>query len=90
MENREPVPYTVYESAQARADRRFRMMWILCLVLIILLVGTNAGWVYYESQFEDVVTTVSQDAISDTGDAIIHGDHAGAVIYGEDKSDSNN
>ena len=57
---REPVPYTVYESAQARADRRFRMMWILCLVLIILLVGTNAGWVYYESQFMDEVT-VTQD-----------------------------
>ena len=57
MDNTEKISYWVYESAQARADRRFQKMWILVLVLIVLLVGSNAGWLYYEQQFEDTVIT---------------------------------
>lgn len=66
MENNmtpEHVPYTVYEASQARSDRRFKLMWWLIVVLFIALVGTNAGWMVYESQFEDSVT-VTQDTPS--------------------------
>lgn len=59
MENQETVSYTVYETAQARADRRFRsMLWVI-VMLIVMLVGTNGAWLIYESQFEDV--TITQD-----------------------------
>lgn len=57
--NMESVPYTVFESIQARADRRFKLMWALLILMLITLVGTNAGWIIYESQFEDV--TITQD-----------------------------
>lgn len=57
--NMESVPYTVFESVQARADRRFRLMWALLILMLIALVGTNAGWIIYESQFED--TVISQE-----------------------------
>ena len=40
----------------AMAERTIKRLWICVLVLIIALIGTNAGWLYYESQFEDVVT----------------------------------
>lgn len=51
------IPFIAFESATARQERTIKRLWILCLVLIIALLGTNAGWIYYENQFEDVVVT---------------------------------
>lgn len=65
------VPYTVYEASQARADRRFRLMWVLIIVMLISLIGTNAGWIIYESQFEDTVISQELDA-GDSGIATIN------------------
>lgn len=54
----------------ATLERTIRRLWILCIILILLLVGTNALWLYYESQFEDIVTTESiETETSDGGDA---------------------
>lgn len=51
------VPYVVHESAMARAERHAKaLIWVIVL-LIVLLVGTNAGWLIYESQFEVVEET---------------------------------
>ena len=41
----------------AMAERTIKRLWICVLVLIIALIGTNGAWLYYQSQFEDVVTT---------------------------------
>lgn len=51
------IPYIAFESATSRQERTIKRLWILCLVLIIALLGTNAGWIWYENQFEDVVVT---------------------------------
>lgn len=53
----EPVPFVVFESTKATMERTIRRLWILVLVLVIMLVGTNAAWIYYESQWEVVETT---------------------------------
>ena len=55
------IPYFCHEGDMARAERTIKRLWILCILLIILLVGTNAAWIYYENSFEDVVT-VTQEA----------------------------
>ena len=55
------VPYIVHEAELARAERSFKRLWAAIILLIVLLFGSNAGWLYYESQFEDVVTTVTQE-----------------------------
>ena len=58
------VPYSVYEAAQARSDKRFRQMLSVILVLIFLLMATNTIWIVYESQFQkmkSITQTVSQD-----------------------------
>lgn len=81
------VPYIVYESEMARLERIIKRQFILIVLTILLLVGTNACWLYYEQQFEDVVTTeeVTQDVDSgDGGDAIIND---GVHIDGESKAD---
>lgn len=87
--NVQNIPYIAFESSQARMERTNRRMWIVILVLIVALLGTNAGWIYYESQFEDVVTsteTVTQEATADSDSEIrlIGGDY-----YGESETDSN-
>ena len=61
------VSYVVHESALARAERTIKRMWITCLVLIALLVITNAMWLWYNSQFEDVTTQISSEAVADNG-----------------------
>ena len=83
------VPYVAHEAALARMERTIRRLWILALVLIGLLLATNTGWIWYESQFEDVVTEVTQEAeAGDSGSEIINGEKAGAIIYGESEADN--
>ena len=50
----ENVPYIVHESSMARMERQIKRLWIAVLLLIMLLVGTNAAWLYYESQWETI------------------------------------
>ena len=53
------VPYVVYESAMAMAKRLVAVI----ILLIVLLVGSNIGWLVYENSFDDVTETytVEQD-----------------------------
>lgn len=63
----EPVSYIAFESMKATMERTIRRLWILVLVLIILLFGTNAAWIYYESQWEVYETSVEAEQITDGG-----------------------
>lgn len=79
------VSYVVHESAMARAERQTKsLVWVIVL-LIVLLVGSNVGWLIYESQFEVVEETteeyvIEQDAESGNNNSIING---GEVTNGE-------
>ena len=55
------VPYIVHEGAVARLERVIKRMLRLVLLLIILLFVSNAAWILYQSQFEDVETTITQE-----------------------------
>ena len=72
----ESVPYIVHESSMARMERHIKRIWITVLVLIVMLVGTNGAWLWYNSQFDTVetVTEEYQADASDGGNAIINGD----------------
>lgn len=57
----------------ARLERVIKRLFILIIILIVLLFGTNAGWIWYENQFVDMETTVTQDVKADDGsDATIN------------------
>lgn len=58
----ETVPYIVHEGMMARAERTAKRLWITILLLIVLLFGSNAGWIWYESQFEETTTTIEAEA----------------------------
>lgn len=53
-ENGMMVPYIVYESSMSRLERTIRRLFILIILLIICLVGSNIGWYVYEGQYETI------------------------------------
>ena len=62
--NPDNVPYIAHESAMARSERNSKRLWIIILVLIVALIGTNLAWIIYESQFKvvkETSTTITQD-----------------------------
>lgn len=65
MDEKKYVPFSSMEGAVASYERINRRLWILCIILILALLGTNAGWLFHESQFEDVVVTQEIDANAD-------------------------
>lgn len=55
------VPYIAHESAVARLERVIKRLWVLALVLIVLLAASNAAWIWWESQYETIETTITQE-----------------------------
>jgi len=51
------VPYFVHEGMLARQERTIKRLWILCIIIFLALIGTNAGWIVHENSFEDIVVT---------------------------------
>ena len=74
----ETVPYIVHEGMMARAERTAKRLWITILLLIVLLVGTNGAWIWYQSQFEETTTTIEAEA-DDGGNAVANNN--GMVNY---------
>lgn len=51
------IPYIAFESVTARQERTIKRLWVICIILIVALLATNGAWLYWESQWEDVVVT---------------------------------
>jgi len=83
------ISYFVYEDAMARFERHIKRQWIAILILLAALIGTNAGWLWYESQFQmtEVTKEVKQDVQTGEGDLTITGI---GDIYGTSETESNN
>ena len=79
------VTFFEHENILVRMERANKRLWILCLLLIFALIGTNAGWLYYEHSFEDKVTTIEAEQ-DGNGTNIING---GDVSYGAESQDNN-
>ena len=84
------VPYVVHESSMARAERLSRRLVAIIILLIVLLVGSNIGWLIYENSFEDIVT--SEEIIVDAEENGIANyiGNDGDIYNGKDYSKENN
>lgn len=80
----EAVPYIVHESAMARTERGAKRLWIVIILLIVLLVGTNGAWLWYESQFETVETVEVTQENADGYNNYIGND--GDIVNGNPKN----
>lgn len=90
MENKTPdtIDYFTHEGMMARMERIIRRLWILCIIIFLALVGTNTYWIWFESQFEDEVTTTYTSDATDGGNAIIN-DSGEVNINGESNQNHN-
>lgn len=82
------VHYVVHESVMARAERQTKsLVWVIVL-LIVLLVGSNCAWLWYENQFEvveETTTTITQKNADGYNNYI---GNDGDIVNGE--TDNNN
>ena len=79
------VPYIVHEASMASMERQIKRLWITVLVLIVMLVATNGAWIWYESQFSDIETTIEAEQ-DGSGVNIVSG---GDLEYGAESKDNN-
>lgn len=82
------VPYVVHESAMARAERHTKALICVIVLLIVLLVGSNGAWLWYENKFdvvEETTTTITQDNADGYNNYI---GNDGDIVNG--KADNNN
>ena len=87
MTEEKTIPYIAHESEVARLERVIKRLWILCIIIFVALIATNAAWIWYESQWEDV--SVSQEITQDSGDGGTN-TYSGNVIGGDFYSDTEN
>ena len=81
----ESVPYIVHESSMARMERQIKRLWITALLLIVMLVATNGAWIWYESQFSNIETTIEAEQ-DGSGVNIVSGVDSD---YGAESKDNN-
>lgn len=79
------ITYFEHEEQMTRMERTNVRLWVLCILLILLLVGTNIAWLYYESQFEYYQSSVEQEIDTGEGNATVIGI---GDYNGESKTDS--
>lgn len=84
------IPFVTHEADMERLERTNKRLWFLCILLVLMLVGTNSAWIWYESQWEVIESTeisqsVTQDADEDGSNTFVGGDY-----YGETDSKDEN
>lgn len=81
------VPYIVHESDMARAERHFKRLWGVIILLIFLLVATNALWLWHSRQYERAEITTTQTVEQDVEDG--YNQFIGGDFYGETEDYNN-
>ena len=66
-ENQTYVPLAMVELHSAAQERTIKRLWITIIILIALLCATNLAWLIYESQFEEVSTSIDAEQETDGG-----------------------
>lgn len=86
MDEKERVKYYV-DIISSVAERTIRRLWILCILLALLLVGSWIGFYVYENQFVDESWTF-EASTDDGGNAIANG-NGEVYFYGDGESNTN-
>ena len=81
------VPYAAHEIAIATSERHSKRLWIVILVLIVALIGTNLAWIIYNSQFETVEESTVVEQENSNADKNYNSNN-GDITY--DKTKNNN
>lgn len=82
---------SVYDLLAALAERTIKRLWIIIIMLVVLLFGTNAAWIYYESQFsvEETHTEIEQDTDGGGNNCVVGGDFNGEAKDQNNETETN-
>lgn len=76
-DNCQTISAMEHEADMERQQEDKKHLWIVIVILIVALILSNAGWIYYASQFEEVsenTTVESYEATVDgNGNAVVNG-----------------
>ena len=81
------IPFFAHEGEMTRMERTNKRLWILVLVLVFTLVGTNAAWIIYENQYEDQEYTVRVEQETDGAGANTFTGNTIRMIGGDDNGE---
>lgn len=84
------VSYYVHEAEVARSETHSKRWMIAALIAFLALIGTNVGWIIYESTYEDVVMTQTGTADGDGSTVNLTGVGSGDLTYYGNESDADN
>lgn len=82
------IPYFVHEMEMTRLKRINFLSWILTIFIFVAFVVTNAGWIVYENQFEDI--SIEQDGETDGGGNNYFNGTGEFNLYGEGEASNQN
>lgn len=83
------VPYIVYESAMARAERHVKRLVIALIMALIMIFASNIAWLYVWNSYEYVGDSSEVTIDSDNGVANYIGQD-GDITNGTYNSKENN
>lgn len=82
------IPFHSHEMDMDRAERANKRLWVIIIVLIVALIGTNAGWLVYEAQFTDETISTEIEAQQDGDYNFVSGGDLNYGATSSDKADS--
>ena len=82
-DNMAMIPYIVYESSEAKAERTVRRLVIALVLAVAMLFASNALWLHAWMQYDYADESVEIDAGSGTANYI---GEDGDITNGEDNS----
>ena len=63
-----------HEGDMARMERANKRLWVVIIILIVALIGSNAAWIYYESQFVDEISYEAEQETEEGSNYFVGGD----------------
>ena len=75
----------IIESAFAKQEKANARLWVICIILIVALIASNAGWIYWESQWQYVQTETTVEASQEGDNNFLSG---GDLYYGAESEDN--
>lgn len=74
-----PVPFVVHENLRAQMDLHARRLVRVIVLLIFLLVGSNALWLWHDSTYavERTITEIEQDTDGGGNNYVVGGNFNG-------------
>ena len=78
------LPYYVHEGEMTRLERINKRWFAAFLVVLVMLFVTNAAWIWYENQFEEI--HIEQEGSTDSGGSNYFNGTGELSIYGESEA----